>query len=403
MSTAPSPFLGGDPGDEGAVVAEIVLPVRDEQAVLEVSVRRLHRYLTERLPVRWKVTIVDNGSTDATRSIAEALAAELDGVGAIGVEEPGRGRAVRTAWMASTAQIVAYMDIDLSTDLDALLPVLAPLMSGHSDVSVGTRLGPRASVVRGARREFVSRSYNLLLATVLRTGFSDAQCGFKAVRGDVARALLPLVEDEGWFFDTELLVLAEDAGLRIHEVPVDWVDDPDSSVRVVADARLALRRVWRLLWGPARRLPPGALPAVSQRVVPKMSRSTRLVRFCSIGVVSSIVFAVMFAVLVGPVGATLADIIALLTCTVANTAANRRLTFDLRGAARRGRQLASGLVVGAVPLVLNLVGLLVLEAIGVTSLPWQLATLTLVNLVAATFRFVLLSAWVFRPVDAAGR
>ena len=128
------------------------------------------------------------------------------------------------------------MDVDLSTDLNALFPLLAPLLSGHSDVAIGTRLARGARVVRGPRREVISRCYNLLLHATLGTGFSDAQCGFKAIRADAARELLPLTADDGWFFDTELLVLAERAGLRIHEVPVDWIDDPDSRVKVLSTA-----------------------------------------------------------------------------------------------------------------------------------------------------------------------
>ncbi len=138
---------------------------------------------------------------------------------AVHLDEKGRGRALRATWLASPARVVAYMDVDLSTDLDALLPLVAPLLSGHSDVAIGTRLAPGSRVVRGAKREIISRSYNLILKTLLGNGFSDAQCGFKALRADVARALVPLVDDEGWFFDTELLVLAEHNGLRIHEVP----------------------------------------------------------------------------------------------------------------------------------------------------------------------------------------
>ncbi len=149
------------------------------------------------------------------------------------LEQKGRGRALHQVWSDSDAQVLAYMDVDLSTDLAALAPLVAPLISGHSDLAIGTRLGRGSRVVRGAKREFISRSYNLILKTTLSARFSDAQCGFKAVRADVASALLPHVADTGWFFDTELLVVAERSGLRIHEVPVDWVDDPDSTVDIV--------------------------------------------------------------------------------------------------------------------------------------------------------------------------
>ena len=157
-------------------------------------------------------------------------------VRAVRIERPGRGGALRSIWSASDADVYAYMDVDLSTDLNALLPLVAPLLSGHSDVAIGTRLARGARVIRGPKREIISRGYNLLLHASLGTRFSDAQCGFKAIRADAARALLPLTTDTGWFFDTELLVLAERAGLRIHEVPVDWIDDPDSRVNVVATA-----------------------------------------------------------------------------------------------------------------------------------------------------------------------
>ena len=154
------------------------------------------------------------------------------------------------------------MDVDLSTDLAALLPLVAPLISGHSDVAIGTRLSRGSRVVRGPKREIISRCYNLILRSTLAARFSDAQCGFKAIRADVAHALLPHVEDTGWFFDTELLVLAERSGLRIHEVPVDWVDDPDSRVDIVSTAVADLKGVARLLKGFASgEIPVGAIAA----------------------------------------------------------------------------------------------------------------------------------------------
>ena len=148
-------------------------------------------------------------------TVAHRLADELPGVRLLALPEPGRGRALRTAWLGSDAPVLVYMDVDLSTDLAALLPLVAPLISGHSDLAIGTRLARSSRVVRGAKREIISRSYNLLLRGALATRLSDAQCGFKAIRADVAAKLLPLVEDTGWFFDTELLVLAERSGLRI--------------------------------------------------------------------------------------------------------------------------------------------------------------------------------------------
>jgi hypothetical protein len=161
--------------------------------------------------------------------------------------QKGRGRALRAAWSASDADVLCYMDVDLSTDLRALLPLIAGLISGHSDVAIGTRLAPGAHIVRSRKREFTSRAYNGLLHVVLRARFSDAQCGFKAIRADVARLLLPEIEDDGWFFDTELLMTAQRRGLRIHEVAVDWVEDADSRVEIVPTALHDLRGMLRLL------------------------------------------------------------------------------------------------------------------------------------------------------------
>jgi putative flippase GtrA len=396
MAVDAPPVRSPRPARPGAVTVEVVVPVYNEEADLEASIRRLHAYLTDRFPISWRITIADNASVDRTWGIACRLAGELDGVEAVHLERKGRGRALRAAWSASDAAVVAYMDVDLSTDLDALLPLVAPLVSGHSDVAIGTRLARDSSVVRGPRREAISRSYNLLIRATLGAGFSDAQCGFKAVRTDVARTLLPMVEDDGWFFDTELLVLAEHNGLRIHEVPVDWVDDPDSRVDVVRTATADLRGLWRMrrrfwrgegLIGPAP--PAGRAPTVPL--------SQQLVRFASIGVVSTVLFATLFALLAGPLGPVAADVIALGVCALANTAANRRLTFALRGRAGRVRQYSAGLAVSLLPLVMTLAVLALLAAAGVTSLGAQLVALTLTNATATFVRFLLLRTWVFRP------
>jgi glycosyltransferase involved in cell wall biosynthesis len=248
MSTALLP--AGSPAHNKAAVTgdvEIVIPVYNEENALEGSLRRLHRYLTDRFPFDWTVTVVDNASTDGTWALACRLAGQLEGLRALHLDRKGRGLALRSAWAGSHATVVAYMDVDLSTDLDALLPLVAPLLSGHSDLAIGTRLARGARVVRGPKREVISRIYNLILKVTLHNRFSDAQCGFKAGRTEVVQELLPLVEDDGWFFDTELLALAEHNRLRIHEVPVDWVDDPDSRVDVVSTATGDLKGVMRLL------------------------------------------------------------------------------------------------------------------------------------------------------------
>jgi glycosyltransferase involved in cell wall biosynthesis len=231
---------------------DIVVPVRNEERDLAPSVRRLVSYLREDFPFTARVTIADNGSTDGTWAIANRLARDFDEVRAVRMEQPGRGRALRAVWSQSDAEVLAYMDVDLSTDLNALLPLVAPLLSGHSDMAIGTRLARGSRVIRGPKRELISRCYNLLLHACMGARFSDAQCGFKAIRREQARALLPLTQDTGWFFDTELLVLAERAGLRIYEIPVDWIDDLDSRVDVVATALADLRGMVRLGRGFAR-------------------------------------------------------------------------------------------------------------------------------------------------------
>src|SRR3954467_15090308 len=235
---------------------DVVVPVYNEQTALADSVHRLHRHLRENFPFEARITIADNASVDDTPRIAAELAAELTDVRVMRLEQKGRGRALHAVWSTSDAPVLAYMDVDLSTDLAALAPLVAPLISGHSDLAIGTRLGRGARVVRGPKREIISRCYNLILKSTLSARFSDAQCGFKAVRADVAERLLPYVADTGWFFDTELLVIAERVGLRIHEVPVDWVDDPDSRVDIVSTAINDLNGCWRV----GRALASGALP-----------------------------------------------------------------------------------------------------------------------------------------------
>src|SRR5438094_8322963 len=243
-------------------MVDIVIPVHNEERGLRASVLRLHAYLTQQFPFSARITIADNASTDSTPAVAAELAEELPDVRVLRLNEKGRGRALAAAWLTSDARVVSYMDVDLSTDLSALLPLVAPVISGHSQVSIGSRLVTGSRVRRGPKREVISRVYNILLRLVLRVRFKDAQCGFKALRADVARSLLPDVVNRNWFFDTELLVRAERAGLRIHELPVDWLDDPDSRVDIVATRDR----------GPARRVatcdrPPGRRAAVAQHPV----------------------------------------------------------------------------------------------------------------------------------------
>ena len=230
----------------GTPEIDVVVPVHDEARVLETNLRRLHDHLTEVLDVPWTLTIAENASTDATPALARALAESLPGVRVRELAEAGRGRALRDAWLASEASVLAYMDADLSTDLADLVPLLDAVRAGRADLAIGSRLVPGASITRSFGRERISRTYNWLVRGLFRVPFHDAQCGFKAISADAARALLPQVEDDGWFFDTELLILALRAGLRIEEVPVHWVEDPDSSVRIVHTAAADLRGLARM-------------------------------------------------------------------------------------------------------------------------------------------------------------
>lgn len=232
-----------------APLVDITIPVYNEERDLATAVRRLHAYLHRDFPFSARITIADNASTDGTPAQALRLAFELPDIRLLRLNEKGKGRAVAASWLTSDAMVVVYMDVDLSTDLTALLPLVAPIISGHSDVSIGSRLAPGARVVRSAKREAISRGYNLLVRFVLGLRVKDAQCGFKAMRADIARRLVPGVENRSWFFDTELLVRAERAGLRVHELPVDWIDDPDSRVDIAAAAVENLRGVWRLATG----------------------------------------------------------------------------------------------------------------------------------------------------------
>jgi putative flippase GtrA len=351
---------------------EVVIPVYNEEAALAASVRRLRDYLVAELPFAWRITIADNGSTDATPRIAAELARSLSGVAVCSCSAQGRGRALRAAWLRSDADVVCYMDVDLSTDLRALLPLVAPLVSGHSDVAIGTRLAPGARVVRGPKRELISRAYNRLLHATLAARFSDAQCGFKAMRADAARRLLPRVRDDEWFFDTELLMLAQRLGLRIHEVPVDWVDDPDSRVDVLRTALGDVRGIARLL------------------------ASARLTRFALVGMCSTLAYGLLFVALRGPVGVGLANALALAMTAIGNTQANRRLTFGLRGRAGLIRQHVMGALVYVLTLGLTVGALGALHALDASpSRLLELTVLLVASASATVTRYVALRTWVF--------
>lgn len=381
---------------------DIVMPVYNEQETLVDSVRALHRFLTERVRETWRITIADNASTDATGPFADRLARELDSVVAVHLAEKGRGRALKHVWSASPARVLVYLDEDLSTDLRALGPLVAPLLSGHSDLAIGTRLDRSSRVTRGGRREFISRTYNLLLRQTMGVSFSDAQCGFKAIRRDVADRLLPLVEDTGWFFDTELLILAERSGLRIHEVPVDWIDDPHSSVDIVATATADLKGMVRVATGIARgRIPVAAVyDEIGRRPYSPPTSPTffgQVVRFGVVGVLSTAAYALIYLLFQQVVPPQAANFLSLLVTTIGNTAANRRFTFGVRGGGGAVKHQAQGLLVFGIAWLVTAGSLVGLHRVAPDAgAHLELVVLTIANLLATVVRFVLLRLWVFR-------
>ena len=400
--------VAGTPGSELVIVdgaltppqIDIAIPVYNEAATLERSIRRLHDYLERELPFRFRITIADNASTDDTLTIATRLAEELTPVVVVHLDQKGRGRALQHVWAASDAAVLVYMDVDLSTDLSALLPLVAPLLSGHSDVAIGTRLADRARVVRSAKREIISRCYNVLLHAMLKARFSDAQCGFKAIRADRAKQLLPLIKDTGWFFDTELLVLAERAGMRIYEVPVDWVDDPDSRVEIVATAIADLKGAARMV----RALATGKLPlaalgqtaSAEEMVQAPAGLIGQLLRFIAVGVISTGAYVVLYLLLRLALPPQAANALALLSTALGNTAVNRRLTFGVRTRARYLRHQVQGLVVFAIGLTLTSSALWVLAVLSPHARRGtEVAVLVVANVVATVVRFVLFRSWIF--------
>jgi putative flippase GtrA len=381
---------------------DIVVPVKNEERDLAPSVRRLVAYLRESFPFTARVTIADNGSTDSTWAVASALSAEIDEVRAIHMDLPGRGRALRQIWSESDADVLAYMDVDLSTDLNALLPLVAPLLSGHSDLAIGSRLARGSRVIRGPKREVISRGYNLLLRASLGAGFSDAQCGFKAIRREHAQVLLPLTEDTGWFFDTELLVLAERAGLRIHEVPVDWIDDTDSRVNIVSTALADLRGIMRLGSGlmrgtikvPALRDRSPSAGAAGQRAPSELP--WQLTRFIGIGVASTLAYVLIFLLLRSVMSAQAANAVSLLITAIGNTAANRRVTFGIRGRSQAAIHQFRGLIAFGAGLILTSGALAGLHALSARpGLGVEVAVLIVANLLATVLRFLMYRSWVF--------
>jgi glycosyltransferase involved in cell wall biosynthesis len=236
---------------------DVVIPVYNEEHVLAQSVATLRQFLSQSFHHQWRILIADNASTDDTLAIAQELAEKHRDVASLHIPEKGRGRALKASWLGSAADIVSYMDVDLSTELEAFPPLIEAIAGEGYHVATGSRLAPDSETTRSLKRETISRGYNLMIKALFFTRFADAQCGFKALSRQAVRELVPLIENNEWFFDTELLILAEKAGYRVKEIPVRWLEDPDTRVNVPKTVwedvrgllRLRLRRPWRALQG----------------------------------------------------------------------------------------------------------------------------------------------------------
>jgi putative flippase GtrA len=395
------------PSPLSSVTVDVVIPVLNEERALPGCIEVLHEYLTEWLPCDWVITIVDNASTDGTQAVAKNLEHEWSRVRFISLDERGKGKAVRVAWTNSDADVVAYMDVDLSTGLDAFIPLVMSVAAGHSDVAIGSRLAPGARTVRGLKREAVSLVYNALLKLVHHVHFHDAQCGFKAAKAEVIRPLLRRVEDDTWFFDTELLLLAEYNGLRVLEVPVDWIEDTDTRVHVGSVAATNVRGVFRIAMAKfsgsteIAELPirPAPRPAHPDAVVSQQdsSRLRNLIAFGAIGLLATAITLVLYTVFRTWWPALAANLVAVTMSTLFNTEANRRITFRTRprslAVAHMQAFLVSGLYLG-----FTSGALLALDEVVTAPPRWlELLVLLVASMLGTLGRFVLLSVWVFRP------
>ncbi len=236
---------------------DIVIPVYNEEQALPRNILILTDFLKSNVINPWQIIIADNSSTDSTRSVSEMLCERFAGVNYLYLPQKGRGRALKAAWKESTADIVSYMDVDLSTDLVHFPHLISSIESG-SHIAIGSRLSKESRVTRSFRREFISRTYNMMIKSMFFTGFPDAQCGFKAMTRESAITLIPQIKNNNWFFDTELLIIAAKNGFQISSQPVKWDDDPSSSVNITGTATEDIKGLLRLRFGGVPKVSPPA-------------------------------------------------------------------------------------------------------------------------------------------------
>ena len=231
------------------LIVEITVPVYNEEKELEKNIIKLYEFCEDNLSdYDWHITIADNASEDNTPVIAATLNKKYPQILYFRLEQKGRGRAVKRVWSQSECDLYVYMDLDLSTDLKHLPRILTALKEGY-DVAIGSRLAKGARVEgRTMLRELTSRVLNFFFIHLFfQTHFTDAQCGFKAVTKKVVENLIPKVKDNEWFFDGELLIIAEKSGYKIYEEPVHWVDNPGSTVRLISTIWGDILSIFRLL------------------------------------------------------------------------------------------------------------------------------------------------------------
>lgn len=390
------PRVHSSSGADVRTRVDLVVPVYNEDEVLASSVLTLLEH-TATLDAEVRILVADNASTDGTAGIGARLAEEHPRVSYHRIDRKGRGFALAEVWSASDADVVAYTDVDLATDIRLLGPMVATLASGQAEVAIASRLHPDAQVERGIKRELVSRCYNRLLRGFLGVTYGDAQCGFKALTRRAAESLLPLVEDTTWFFDTELLTLAQWSGLRIQEFPTTWIDDPDSSVDVVHTALDDLAGMWRLRT--SRKVTDADLERVARssgREPARPNTGSQIMHFIDVGVLSTLLYSVGFLVLSSVLTAGWANLTALFLSTVVNTSLNRRHSFGARSPRHALSHQVKGLAVFGLCWALTSLALLLSPGTDdPRSTVVTLVAVTLANVAATLVRFVLQRLWVF--------
>lgn len=289
----------------------LVIPIYNEEKIIENTVRETIKYLNENTKYSYILVVADNASTDSSPEIVKNLQKEIPFLEYVRLPKKGRGLALHTVWKDFNAEVVAYMDADLSSPLTSLPNIIDPILNNESDVTFGSRLLPPGQAInRKGKRELTSQGYNFLLQFILGATFKDAQCGFKAISKEKFNQVEEEIKNQNWFYDTELLLISQYKGLRLKEVPITWVDDPDSSVKVFKTIVENLKEMGRVYF-----------------TYRPESVFIKLFKFAIIGVLSTVGTALLFFLLRFVLDPQLANIVSLSTATILNTIANKRFAF----------------------------------------------------------------------------